>query len=171
MLLEFLITTRTMGLSNLSTRFRSMFSTWFSKSRPPKTTEYVIQGGSVARFAFQKRDLFADGSPKPKLFMPETHPELGRFETSVCGLNGVGWDRIWFLGNTIRSPMPAVAAAELTVAGVTRAEAGLRCEAAPEPDYPEHGVIIGWDEDKDSKHHRLMACQELVAAVSAVHRP
>lgn len=127
--------------------------------------------GSVARFVFQKRDLFQNGSPKAKLFMPEMHPELNRFETSVCGLNSVGWDRVWALGNTIRSPMPAIAAAELPVAGVIKTEAGLRCEAAPETDYPEHGVIIGWDEDKDSKHNRLMACQDLVAAVSGIHRP
>jgi hypothetical protein len=39
---------------------------------------------------------------------------------------------------------------------------GLKCEAAPDPslDYPEHGVITGWDEEKAK---RIVMCQELVA--------
>lgn len=101
--------------------------------------------------------------------MPEMHPELGRFETSVCGLNNVGGSRLWFLGNTIRSPLPVVAAVELPVAGVIAV--GLQCEAAPEQDYPEHGVIIGWDGGTDAKHKRIAASQDLVAAVTVVRFP
>lgn len=98
--------------------------------------------------------------------MPETHPELGHFETSVCGLNKIHWDRVWFIGNMIRAPKPVIAAAELPIPEV--ANTSLKCEAAPEENYPEHGVIIGWDDEKDK---RLSVCQDLAAAVTSVRTP
>jgi hypothetical protein len=146
-----------------------MFWTWFSKSQARKPHGFVTREGSVARFAFSKRDFFSDGTPKAKVFTPEMNPELRRLETSVCGMSGVEESRLWFLGNTIRSPLRAVAAVELSVASVV--EAGLLCEAAPEQGYPEHGVIIGWDEGSDAKDKRLSAMQDLVATASGIHRP
>jgi hypothetical protein len=146
-----------------------MFWTWFSKSRAHKPHDFVTREGTVARFAFSKRDFFANGAPKAKVFAPEMNPELRRLETSVCGMNGVEETRLWFLGNTIRSPLLAVAAVEVPVASVV--SAGLLCEEAPEEGYPEHSVIIGWDEDSDAKDKRLLAMQDLVAAVSGIRRP
>lgn len=146
-----------------------MFWTWFSKSRACKSQDFVTREGTVARFSFSKRDFFANGAPKAKVFAPEMNPELRCLETSICGMNGVKESRLWFLGNSIRSPLLAVAAVEVPVASVTAA--GLLCEEAPEQNYLEHGVIIGWDEGPDAKDQRLLAMQDLVAAVSAVKRP
>ncbi|WP_206999825.1 hypothetical protein [Trinickia mobilis] len=115
--------------------------------------------------------MFADGTPKPKAFEPEWHPTLARYETSVCGLNGVSEDRLWHLGRTVRASanLTAIAALEIPVPQITAAD--LRCEAAPEIDYDGHGVILGWAADRDAKDERLAAQQELVAAVSQVKRP
>lgn len=146
-----------------------MFWTWFSKSQASKPHNFVVREGAVARLAFSKRDFYANGAPKAKVFAPEIHPELQRLETSVCGMNGVEESRLWFLGNTVRSPLVALAAVEIPVQSVIAA--GLQCEEAPEEGYPEHGVIIGWDKDPDAKDRRLSAMQDLVAAVSVVHRP
>ena len=143
-----------------------------NKSAGVHCMSYLDDKGNVARFVFQKRDLFPDGRPKPKVFQPEFHPELNRFETSVCGLNGVTEDRVWFLGRSIRkeSGLTAIAAVHVEVPGVVNV--GLRCEGAPEPNYAEHVVIVGWNVDPEAKHERLLKQTELAGmiAIDSVHR-
>lgn len=153
---------------------RALFR-WFSKSLavdlPDRCLTFVHEGGDIARFVFRKRDLFANGLPKRGAFAPE--PFCGRFETSICGLNGVSMERLWHLGRTLRagSGMSALAALKLSVLQV--GSTGLSCEAAPRQDCDEHGVIVGWDDDVDAKDARLAAQQELAALVSleCVMRP
>lgn len=140
----------------------------------PPSFAFVRPNGTVARFVFKRRDLFEDGRPKPKAFQPEFHPDLGRYEVSVCGLCGVSSERMWHLGKTVRAKqaLSAIAALRLSVDSVVAS--GLKCEAAPElPDFPEHGVIVGWDPDPDAKSARLNAQVTLAAAipVAAVLRP
>jgi hypothetical protein len=94
-----------------------------------------------------------------------------QFETSVCGRNGVKNERFWFLGNAIRPGCDVLAAVEISVANIQLC--GLRCEPAPENqpiDYPEHGVIVGWDTGED-KERRMAAQQELAANSSRVLWP
>lgn len=153
---------------------RSLRALWnsFTKSPQPDAVagEFVTPSGNVARYVFDKRHLFAvNGAPKPKAFEPEMHPELKRFETSVCGLNGVSEDRLWHLGRTVRPDKTAVAAAEISVSDVEAAQ--LNCEPLPQPDYDEHGVILGWNADPDSKDARLSAQQELAARALRVLLP
>ncbi|MGA3844084.1 hypothetical protein ACI2UC_14590 [Ralstonia nicotianae] len=129
--------------------------------------QFVTAEGSVARFVFNKRDLFADGRPKPKVFGPEWHPSFERYETSVCGLNGTTDVRLWDLGCTVRasSDLTAIAVVDIHVADVVAA--GLSCEPAPEKDYAEHGVILGWDNEPEAKDKRLAVQQDLVARLCA----
>lgn len=129
--------------------------------------DFVTANGKVARFIFSKRDIYANGTPRPKAFEPELHPDLRRYETSVCGLNGVHDDRLWHLGRTIRSDKTAFAVAEVSVADISAAN--LACEPLPQVDYDEHGVILGWNSDPDAKDARMSAQQDLVAAISAQH--
>lgn len=139
----------------------------FSKWRAPSVVaSYVSESGAVARFVFRSRDLSQDGRPKPRAFQPEVHPELRRYETSVCGLNGISPERLWELGRTVRasSGLTAIAALRLSVRAVR--ETGLRCEPAPEPGYPEHGVIVGWADDPEAKDKRLAQQVDLAALVS-----
>jgi len=125
--------------------------------------EYVHPSGVIARFVFSPRDLRSDGSPKPSAFKPELHPELKRWETSVCGRNGVSDERLWHLGCTIRPDRHCKVAVEVPVPAILGV--GLDCIPLPEG-YDEHGVIIKWpDEDKDA---RLARQQDLVAARTAV---
>lgn len=137
---------------------------------------YVVDHGAVARFVFQAREIYKQtGLPKPSAFSPFRNPELNRHEVSVCGLEGVGPDRLWHLGRVIRAKdkLQALAAIEVPVAQV-KSVPPLMCEPAPElPDFHEHGVIVGWpasDEDKDA---RLALQQELASRIpaAAVHRP
>lgn len=149
-------------------QFRKWFSRWFIKSREPDAgAAFIAPDGAVGRFVFEPRKLYsADGKPKPHAFEPERHPELRRFETSICGLVGVPQRRVSYLGETIRPGLRALAIIELPVSVVVAA--GLQCEAAPEENYPEHGVIIGWDED--SKSHRMSVCQDLASGASNVRK-
>jgi len=113
-------------------------------------SNFIVQNGSVARFVFERRKLnSSDGSPKQNAFAPERHPDSNIFETSVCGLNEISDERLRTLGQTIRKDNIAIAAIEIRIEKVV--EVGLVCNAAPELKsiyYPEHGVIVGWDEDK-----------------------
>lgn len=150
-------------------RFLRRFCNFFSKSSSASEQEahtYVHPNGSVSRFVFERRKLYKEGNPKPHVFEQERHPEEGHLETSVCGMQGTPMPRLWQLGQEIRHPMQALAAVEVAVLSIS--DAGLRCEAAPMPRYDEHGVILGWSEDKAE---RLSVQQELAAAYIAVHRP
>lgn len=133
---------------------------WLAPSAADKqaTFDFVSQEGEVARFIFEKRKIRADGIPRPAAFEPELHPETSIFETSVCGLNNVANERLWTLGCTIRKDKAAIAAAVVHVPKIVLAN--LACRAAPEENYPEHGVIVGWNDDKSI---RLAALQALAA--------
>lgn len=149
---------------------------WFNKSpaidHRGDQAAFVIQGGDIARFIFNKRDLNASNRPRPGAFAPEFY--LGRFETSVSGLNGVTQDRLWELGRTVRAKEGKSALASLQLSVRQVCVIGLHCEAAPMLGYAEHGVIVGWGADVDRKDIRLAAQIELAAAVSqagVVHPP
>ncbi len=156
-------------------RFLKKFCNWFKKSLNPNSISenhaFVTPDGSVGRFVFKLDRKFKDGKPKPAVFAPERSPETGKWETSVCGRNGVCDERFWYLGNTIITGKNTLAAVEITVAKVQLS--GLRCEAAPNCvpiDYPEHGVIIGWDTGNE-KSKRLAEQQELAANFKSVLWP
>ena len=151
------------------TRFLSGLSSWFTKSQAPRAQDFVTDRGYVARFVFKPRDLSVDGRSKPRAFAPERHPALGRYETSVCGLTGVADDRLWFLGKTVRasSGLTAIAAVQIGVPKVVAV--GLSCEAAPEPAYKEHGVVVGWHSDPEAKDERLARQVDLAASVLLEH--
>lgn len=74
-------------------------------------------------------------------------------------------DRIAELGKFIRSPLNAVAIAELPVA---RLPLELACRPAPEPDFDEHAVILGWPDGEDNKSARLSLQQQVAAAVDSI---
>jgi hypothetical protein len=158
-----------MGQNSFWTRFQNRFFSWFKESSVPESQEtaFVRPDGAVSRFVFDKRRLTKDGQPKPGVFEPEKHPDLGRFETSICGMHAVSVQRLWELGASIRPQMSAIAAVEVPVAKVL--SLGLLCVPDAMPDFPEHGVVVGWDENDKSK--RISVQQELVAAHTAVHRP
>lgn len=142
--------------------------------RPASVSEpqFVRPDGDIARFVFDRRHLFKDGKPKRGAFQLDWHPGLNRFEVSVCGLAGVELARVWGLGGTIRAAegKSAIAALRLPVASVT--SLGLDCGPAPElPDFPEHGVITGWDPADDAKDGRIALQQDLAGAVTDVMRP
>ncbi len=147
-------------------RFLKKLLTWFAGSTKRKPLEYVRSDGAVARFVFAGRDLYPDGKPKAKVFKPELNPNLDRFETSVCGLHGVASERVSHLGRTIRAQegLSAIVAVKLSVSAVT--SAGLACESAPEPDFEEHGVIVGWNPDPSAKDERLAFQTDLAASVA-----
>ncbi len=133
----------------------------------PTSPDYVTSSGDVARFIFSQRDLFANGTPRPKLFTPMWDDETARFETSVCGMTNVVADRLWQLGATIRASegKTALGAALLSVPDIQTA--GLACQPWPMPGYPEHGVILGWDPNSENKDARLVVQLELANSVSA----
>ena len=154
---------------------RSLRALWSCFTKSPQSEavggDFVTTSGQIARFVFERRHLFANGTPKPKAFEPELHPELRRFETSVCGLNGAPDERLWHLGRTVRPGKQAIAAVEISVQAIEATQ--LVCEPLPQPNYDEHGVILGWSNDPEAKDARMSAQQDLVAGISAeqVRRP
>jgi len=164
-------------------RFRtwlsSAFDKWLSGSSKQhrhhsalSSPAYVVQGGDVARFVFRPDDIFAGGArpgcPKPKAFGPDFHPDVKRYELSVCGLNSVSDDRLWALGRTIRAKENKTALATITLPDARVTRVGLYTEPAPEPPhFPEHGVILGWNQLPEAKSERLQVQTDLAALCSA----
>ena len=131
--------------------------------------DYILPTGSIARFVFEKRKLYGDGRPRPHVFEPMRNKQTGVVETSVCGLNNVSLDRLWFIGANIREK-PAIAAVKVAVTEISRA--GLCCVPDTATDhihFPEHGLILGWHES--DKSLRLAKMQALAEAYSATLRP
>ncbi len=133
---------------------------------------YVVQGGDTARFVFRTDDIYAGGArlgcPKPKAFSPDFHPDLKRYELSVCGLNSVANDRLWTLGQTIRAKENKTAVAAISLPEARVFDVGLYAEPAPEmPHFPEHGVILGWNQLPEAKSERLQVQTELAALCNA----
>lgn len=148
-------------------QFLEKFWTWFAPLRGAKLNDpYISPTGDVARFIFERSKIRHNGSPKPGAFEPERHPETGTLETSICGLNGVSTERLWFLGRTVRIDKQAIAAIEIKVEMVNAA--GLVCKAEATDHYPEHGVIVGWS---DEKSVRMSAQQQLVATHTRMLSP
>ena len=163
----------------------SAFDKWLSGSskehrQSPSLSfpAYVVQGGDVARFIFRPDDIYAggarSGSPKAKAFGPDFHPDLKRYELSVCGLSSVLEARLWDLGRTIRARENKTALATIFLPGARVTSVGLHTEPAPEqPHFPEHGVILGWNQLPEAKSERLKVQTDLAALCSAsdVKRP
>lgn len=105
----------------------------------------------IARFIYHKNDWSKQHplKPKPKVFLPMK--EAGQWETSVCRVSAAPDQRIWKIANRARSPLPALARADLTANSVK--VTGLHTDPAPDldADYPEHAVIVGWPDEKDKQ--------------------
>lgn len=129
----------------------------------------ISQDEQVARFIYHKSDWSKQTSrPKPKVFLPMK--EAGQWETSVCRVSTASEQRIWEIANLARSPLPALARADLSTNSVKAA--GLLTEAAPdfEANYQEHAVIVGWPDEKEKQMElsiQLAASAELVLAPSS----
>lgn len=122
------------------------------RSTPDKTGAATVSPDErIARFIYQKSDWSKQRipKPKPKVFLPMK--EEGQWETSVCRVSAASEQRIWKVANRVRSPLPALARADLTANSVK--DAGLHTDPAPDlgADYPEHAVIVGWPDEKDKQ--------------------
>jgi hypothetical protein len=131
------------------------------------TQPFIVENGPIARFVFDKTEIDKDGLPKRKAFKPELFEQ--RHELSICGMNNVAVERMWHLGKTVREGKSAYASISLTTTLVS--QVGLRTIAAPAvPDFGEHGVVLGWSDDKDA---RMLMQADLAAKCSKsdVHYP
>lgn len=139
------------------------------RSTPDKNeTATVTLDERIARFIYHKSD-WSKGTipkPKPKVFYPEMYEE--QWETSVCRASYATEQRVWEIANRARSPLPALALADLTANSVINA--GLLTKSAPdnEADYAEHAVIVGWPDEKEKQ--MLLAIQ-LSTSASLVLAP
>jgi hypothetical protein len=126
----------------------------------------LTQDEYVARFIFNQRDLFQDGTPKPKLFMPEKGS--GEWETSVCRKTHVSENRMRELCGLIRDGLCALGWADLRVSIIR--ESKLTAKAAPEPknNYREHAVIIDWPIGEEAKARQKDLATNLAAQANVV---
>jgi len=147
-------------LRGLATYFRNWAA---NKVRVPLRAEE-----SVTRFVFRTEHLFKDGRAKPKAFMPETHPATGEFELSVCRLEGCPEQRTWHVGKTCRRDVALKARADFPADVAFQNQ--LHGFRAPEPDYAEHAILLGWPPADGDKSHRMSIAQALADA-ARVHAP
>lgn len=154
-------------LNGLVTSCRS----WVSKTarRPAAGTGPEVpidEGEHVTRFVFQKDRLYKDGRAKPKAFYPE--PYRGALELSVCRLQGCAEDRVWHLGRTCRADVQLHVRADFPARAAL--DEKLRGFCAPEKDYEEHAVFVGWPEEPDGDKPLRLKMAQAIAAASAVKK-
>lgn len=141
------------------------------RSTPGKTgTATISPDERIARFIYHKNDWSKQTPPKPKPKVFRPMMEAGQLETSVCRISAISEQRIWEIANQARSPLPALARADLATYSVEAA--GLCIDPAPdfEADYPEHAVIVGWTDEKDRQMAlsiQLASSADLVLAPSS----
>jgi hypothetical protein len=135
---------------------------WFPT--PDRNPAVVAPDEELARFIFERRYVDQSGRAKQGAFLPELYK--GRLETSVCRIRGVAVARIWSLGKTVRPDKVLYARADfLHSAAISKS---LECLSAPEQNFSEHAVLIGWPHGSDEKmrHKAIAAHLAGVAAVS-----
>lgn len=137
------------------------------RSTPDKTVT-ISENEEIARFIYQKSDWSKQPTPKPKpkVFLPMK--EGGLYETSICRICNIPASRIWNIANRVRSPLPALAYADLYVHSII--ETGLHVKSAPdiEADYPEHAAIVGWPDEKEKQ---MELAQQLSISAGLVQAP
>lgn len=105
---------------------------------------------TIGRFIYQNSDFSrTSNKPKQKVFLPEKHPTLNRWETSVCRIDIASETRVWEIGNKIREPRQVVARVDIGIRGISTTR--LLVESVPEEGYAEHAVIINWPDEKEKQ--------------------
>lgn len=158
-----------MALSTSTMRFLSGLARFLPSWVRKKASVPLEEDEQVTRFIFGADRLFKDGRARPKAFFPDLHPDTGVRELSVCRLRGTAEARVWHLGRTCRNDVVLHATADFVTRAAT--EQKLTGLQAPEPNYGEHAVFIGWpDEPNGDKPLRLAIAQGLAVA-STVRKP
>lgn len=104
---------------------------------------------TVGRFIYKKSDVsWATNQPKQKVFLPEMHPTLHRWETSVCRIDLAPGQKVWEIGDEIRKPLKTVARADIGIQSLVTEK--MIVTSAPET-YSEHAVILNWPDAKDKQ--------------------
>ncbi len=133
-----------------------------SKNCSKELPKELASNEFVARFIFEKRNIYSDGkTPKKNSFMPEFYKD--ELETSVCRNTNITEQRIWHLSQTVRHPLVALARADLAVAAILKYK--LKANSAPQVNinYHEHSVIIGWQVGEENKAMRMHLAQQLAS--------
>ncbi|CAE6724339.1 hypothetical protein R69619_01709 [Paraburkholderia nemoris] len=126
---------------------------WPGQSRPEASQDATVppigDQECLGRFVYHPKDVSrSQGVAKPKVFMPEQHPETEEWETSTCRMGQLTDQASWDIGDRIRG-MSVVARADIDASGVV--DSNARCQAAPQPDFDEHAVIVGWPNEKEAQ--------------------
>jgi hypothetical protein len=98
----------------------------------------------LARYILFRSRVRADGTLKPKTFMPHPYPDL-----SVTRHDALTEEEIWQRGKRVAKDGPLYGRAD-TSAFVYRAE-GLSAKPDPSACNKQHMSIVGWPADKPSQ--------------------
>ncbi len=121
---------------------------------------------SLGRFEFDSKKII-NGRVHRKAFEPMRDEGTNRLETSVCDLDGISERRVKHLGNTIRIAEKRTAFAIVEVSKRIVEEVGLSWEAAPEANFPEHAVILGWQSGPEGKPLNMQRQVDIASRVDA----
>ncbi len=116
---------------------------------PEPEDNAVDDDESLTRFVYNADEVNRAGRVKPGAFLPTLETHSGRWETSVCRMNGCTEERVWDLARTQRPDRTVKARADHSVQSAVAV--GLVCVAAPVHGFPEHAVLLGWPGDKPAQ--------------------
>jgi hypothetical protein len=118
--------------------------------------QLVGQQERLARFIFQPKHVYADGTPKPNVFMPNPAREL-----SMTRHLQVSENEIWNIGRAVGAVSGRTLRARADVIAIIFFRLKLRVVATPKPDNPNHADAIDWPVDKPTQK---AIAQEIAAA-------
>lgn len=148
---------------------RGLVTSWRNWATNKGIRTPIHEAEAVSRFVFRSDHLRADGRAKPKAFLPEHHPATDEYELSVCRMTDCSERRAWHLGQTCRTNVNLKARADFEVRAAY--EQRLTGHRAPEPNFPEHGVLVSWPPAEEHKSQRLVIAQALADASTVQRSP
>jgi hypothetical protein len=147
----------------LRAKLLTRLSRWIRTRNTMSIDEVVSPSEVLARFVFERRHIDQMGRAKQSAFLPELYN--GRLETSVCRICEIAEPRIWALGKSVRRDKTLHARADFPVSAAL--SQALECLSAPEPNFSEHAVLIGWPPGSNEKmRHKAIAAH--LAGVATV---
>lgn len=112
----------------------------------PQNVPSVSANEMLARFVFSSSHVRGDNSVKPDAFIPHPYNDL-----SVTRHREATDVELWAVGNRIGEERQRTLHGRADVNTGTFLEAGLRVNADPIAENPNHAIAVGWPAEKSQQ--------------------
>jgi hypothetical protein len=108
----------------------------------------VLGAELFARYILYSSHVRADASIKPDAFIPDFDRVRARMELSVTRHDSLNENEIWARGHQVAAANAKDLHGRADVSAAQYSDGPLSISPDPEPNNPQHVVVINWPEDK-----------------------